>query len=82
MDCPKYYYVHKKIVNAMTTEIINIIGKAFTNLEDAEKWIYDIMLADSAKMTDFFIRYDKKHGDYILSNQLNHTITSFKIDYK
>lgn len=79
MDCPKYHYAHKKIVNAKTGGVINIIGKGFTNLEDAEKWIFDIMVADSSKMSDFFIRYDKKHGDYILSDEQKHTITSFHI---
>lgn len=82
MDCPKYYYVHKKIVDAKTTDVVNIIGKAFTNLEDAEKWVFDIMVADSSEMTDFFIRYDTKHGDFILSDESKHTITSFKIEYK
>lgn len=79
--CPKRYYVTKTKTDRRKGEVIDVFGVGFKSLEEAEKWIYNAMVHYSSKMTNFFIRYDKKHQDFILSDEDTLIMTSFKISY-
>lgn len=77
--CPKCYYVTKTKTDRRKDEVIDVFSFRVKSIEEAEKWIYDAMMHYSCKMTNFFIRYDKKHQDFILSDEDSLTMISFKI---